>query len=238
MNKETFWKIDKKKRTLYGENGIDIHFTKYEFSLFYYLITSQGEVRSSDSIIDDVWGNASEGNYRPDSSNLIQLISKTRRQLKPLDQIMEIKSQRGIGYYLRLSDGYEFYNDEITYAANTIYDRDPESEKKYRFIQSQFIKEIFSINENRAFRMRDLGFVFLLSVFFVGIMLSRNAQHFPKLPLEIDSYPLLLDKCNIDANVIFTSEDIVCSELSSFSFDKEGAYIISKVKGAIYVASL
>ncbi|NOI69392.1 helix-turn-helix domain-containing protein [Vibrio owensii] len=238
MNKETFWTIDKKKRSLYGENGIDIHFTKYEFNLFYYLIHSQGEVRSSDSIIDEVWGNANEGNYRPDSSNLIQLISKTRRQLKPLEQIMEIKSQRGVGYYLTLNDGYDFNDDEITYAANSIYDRDPESEKKYRFFQSQFLKELFSINENREFRVRDLGFVFLLSVFFVGIMLSRNALHYPKLPLEIDSSPLLLDRCNIDANVIFTSEEIACTEISNFDFDKKGSYIISKVKGDIYVASL
>ncbi|GAK21467.1 hypothetical protein JCM19052_2010 [Vibrio sp. JCM 19052] len=32
-----------------------------------------------------------------------------------------------------MNDGYEFSGDEITYAANSIYDRDPESEKKYRF---------------------------------------------------------------------------------------------------------
>ena len=148
MNKEIFWTIDKKKRSLYGENGIDIHFTKYEFNLFYYLIHSQGEVRSSDSIIDEVWGNTNEGNYRPDSSNLIQLISKTRRQLKPLEQIMEIKSQRGVGYYLTLSDGYEFNDGEITYAANSIYDRDPESEKKYRFFQV-----IFFIPKHKAVKL-------------------------------------------------------------------------------------
>lgn len=238
MIKETFWFIDKKTRNLYGENGIHIHFTKYEFRLFYYLIKNYGEVHSNDSIIDEVWRNSKEGHYRPDSSNLIQLISKTRRLLKPLEKIIEIKSRRGVGYYLTLSDGYQFCNDEIIYVVNTIYDRDPESEKKYRFFQSRFLKELFTINENRDFKARDLGFIFLLSIFFVGFMLSRNSTNYPKLPFEFNSVSLSVDECSIDANIIFASDELVCDDIDGFSFDKEGVYIVNKFEGNIYVTSL
>ena len=238
MNKEVFWTVDKHKRSLYGENGVDIHFTKYEFNLFYNLLNSHGEVCSSDSIIEEVWGSENEGNYRPDSSNLIQLISKTRRQLKPLSQIMEIKSQRGVGYYLTLRDSYEFNGNEITYSANTIYDRDPESEKRYRFFQYHFLKEVFSINEDREFRVRDLVFVFLISIFLVGMMLSRSSIDFPKLSSEYHLNPLQLDKCNINATEIFASEEIECNDISNFAFEKQSSYVISKVKGDVYVTSL
>lgn len=236
MSKEIFWTIDKNKRSLYSEAGIDIHFTKYEFDLFYYLINCRGEVRSSDSIIDAVWG-GSEGTYRPDTSNVIQLISKTRRQLKPLEQIMEIKSQRGVGYNFTLIDGYEFDDDKITYMANTIYDREPKYERKYRFFECQFLKEVLSFNEDREFKIRDLWFIFLISVSFVGLMLSRNAFYFPKFPLEIGSSVLKLDKCDIDAKVIFIDGDVACTEILNFDIDKDGSYIISKVDGDIYVTS-
>lgn len=237
MNSEVFWTVDRKNRCIYGENGINVHLTKSEFELFYYLISSEGEVRSNDSIIDVVWSE-SEGSRRPDSSNLIQLISKTRRQLKLLGNIIEIKSRRGVGYYISLTDGYTFDDNKIAYTADTIYDRDPDSEKKYRLFQTKFLNEVFSINENRDFRIRDLGFIFLLSMFIIGIILNRNISKYPQLPLVVDSNSLSIETCNIDAEIIFTNVDISCDDVYDFHFEKNNLYIINKIKDDFYVTTL
>ncbi|AUI85073.1 hypothetical protein BS333_01000 [Vibrio azureus] len=237
MNKQVFWKLDKSHRRLYGENGIEIHFTKYEFNLFFYLLSQQQQVCSSSSIIEQVWGDSPKGSYAADSSNLIQLISKIRRQLKPLEKIMEIKSQRGVGYFLSMSEGYVFNDDEISYTPQTIYDRDSETEKKYRFYQSQFLKQLFSLNQDRQFRIRDFGFVLLLSVFFGGILLLRQTSRLPTSPVYKANSGLHVGDCGIPSELIFTQENLACSDISDFNFAQDHSYIISKAAGNIYVSS-
>lgn len=237
MNKQVFWKLDKSHRRLYGENGIEIHFTKYEFNLFFYLLTQQQQVCSSSSIIEQVWADSPKGSYAADSSNLIQLISKIRRRLKPLKKIMEIKSQRGVGYFLSMTEGYMFNDDEISYTPLTIYDRDSETEKKFRFYQNQILKQLFSLNQDRQFKMRDFGFVLLISAFFGAILLLRQPSGLPESPLNMTNSSLHVEDCGVPSELLFTLENLTCSDISDFDFEQGHSYIISKAAGNIYVSS-
>ncbi|MGY3569396.1 helix-turn-helix domain-containing protein [Vibrio paucivorans] len=233
INKENFF-VDNKQRLLSGDNGTNIQFTKYEFNLFYYLLKRKGQVTCTDSIINEVWEYSKIGTYQPDSSNLIQLISKTRRQLKPIEKIVEIKSQRGVGYYLSIHNGYKFNNDEIKRDRITDTPEKSKLSKPNLFTKTRSIEKPIKINK---FKLMIIGVIYLLVLSFIWMFLNKKVHYYPDLTLDKDKIILLSKKCNVSEKIIITNDKIKCDELHHFKFKSNKLYILSKSNGNVYATS-
>lgn len=81
-------------------DGDEVELTPREFDLLFYLIRSNGEVRSREQILSDVWGYDFAGD-----TNLVDVyIRYLRLKIDKGRKKKLIHTQRGIGYYVRETD--------------------------------------------------------------------------------------------------------------------------------------
>lgn len=88
------------RRLKMGTTCKELTITKKEADLLEYLIQKKGLVSSKEQITEKLWGYNSEMEY----NNVEVYISFLRKKLKHLEADSEIKTRRGLGYCLEMSD--------------------------------------------------------------------------------------------------------------------------------------
>lgn len=87
--------LSPERRTIRLPQRPEIHLTNLEFRLLYCLMSNQGQVVPTETIIQKVWGYSGEGDYR-----LVKgLVRRLRRKIEPEpSQPHYVKTVAGIGY--------------------------------------------------------------------------------------------------------------------------------------------
>ncbi len=80
--------------------GNEVRLSDKEFRIIEYLIANQKQIVSREQLALKIWGYESEAEY----NNVEVYISFTRKKLKFIGSLTEIKSVRGVGYELRDGD--------------------------------------------------------------------------------------------------------------------------------------
>jgi len=89
--------LSPERRTVRLPQRPEIHLTNLEFRLLYCLMSNQGQVVPTETIIQKVWGYTGEGDYR-----LVKgLVRRLRRKIEPdAKEPHYIKTVTGVGYTL------------------------------------------------------------------------------------------------------------------------------------------
>lgn len=103
-NEEEVYQVDDltmdTKRRVVVRDGNQVELTPREFDLLLYFIKHNGEVRTREQILSDVWGYDFAGD-----TNLVDVyIRYLRLKIDKGFRNKLIHTQRGIGYYLRVTD--------------------------------------------------------------------------------------------------------------------------------------
>jgi len=87
--------LSPERRTVRLPQRPEIHLTNLEFRLLYCLMSNQGQVVPTETIIEKVWGYSGEGDYQ-----LVKgLVSRLRRKIEPdAKEPYYIKTILGVGY--------------------------------------------------------------------------------------------------------------------------------------------
>jgi len=87
--------LSPERRTVRLPQRPEIHLTNLEFRLLYCLMSNQGQVVPTETIIQKVWGYTGEGDYR-----LVKgLVRRLRRKIEPdAKEPCYIKTHLGVGY--------------------------------------------------------------------------------------------------------------------------------------------
>lgn len=78
-------------------NGQSVRLKEKEFHIMRYLLMNKGQIVERESLAMKIWNYDSEAEY----NNVEVYISFTRKKLKFIESLVEIKSVRGIGYELK-----------------------------------------------------------------------------------------------------------------------------------------
>jgi two-component system response regulator MtrA len=87
--------LSPERRTVRLPQRTETHLTNLEFRLLYCLMSNQGQVIPTDTIVQKVWGYSAEGDYR-----LVKgLVRRLRRKIEPnASEPYYVKTVPGIGY--------------------------------------------------------------------------------------------------------------------------------------------
>lgn len=193
--------VNKKERLLTDNMSLNVYLTKYEFKLFICLLKSPGVNQANELLINTIWNDNGK-----DNSNLIQLISKTRRHLKPLEHVFKIKSQRGKGYSIVVNKNYNFIND--CFRANEVKREDN--------------KEIFTLDITDKMFSKELVLSLLISII-ISLYMSNRTLFFPDIN-TIDDRFIEMD-CYKD-KIIKSTYNLDCDK-SGIDFSKSKNYVLS-----------
>lgn len=193
--------VNKKERLLTDDMSLNVYLTKYEFKLFICLLNSPGVNQTNEVLINTIWNDNGK-----DSSNLIQLISKTRRHLKPLEHVFKIKSQRGEGYSIVVNNNYNFINNcfranEVEYSDN---------------------KETLTLDITDKMFSKELVLSLLISII-VSLYMSNRTLFFPDINTINDRFIGM--NCYKD-KMIKSTYKFDC-EKSGIDFSKSKNYVLS-----------
>lgn len=168
------------RRIIYNNKGLNLVLTDFEFKLFYTLLCTNSTV-STDNLISEIWGDSS---FKQDKSNLIQLVSKLRRILKPLSEI-SILSERGVGYRLSIEEHLKFEENKSLlcndYSALGV---DVEYKQKNNIIK-----------KNINFNFRSFVYLCLISIS-VCIFIYTKMNKYPSFVEEVLGEHIKLKLCS------------------------------------------
>ncbi|OCH24628.1 hypothetical protein A6E12_17265 [Aliivibrio fischeri] len=181
--------------------SLNVYLTKYEFKLFICLLELPGVNQTNDDLISRIWNDD-----KKDNSNLIQLISKTRRHLKPLEHVFKIKSQRGEGYSIEINQNYTFVD-------NWFKSSEIKSEKEVNTFIFDFNNKVFN---------KEIVLLLLISVM-ISIYVVNTTVFFPKFKTMSDNFVKL--SCS-DDNIILSTTKLDCSMIKE-NFSKSKSYVLS-----------
>jgi len=87
--------LNPEKRTVHLADGSEVNLTNLEFRLLYCLMSNQGRVVPTETIVEKVWGYSGESDYR-----LVKgLVRRLRRKVEPDRKAPRyIKTIPGVGY--------------------------------------------------------------------------------------------------------------------------------------------
>ncbi|MUL03395.1 helix-turn-helix domain-containing protein [Aliivibrio fischeri] len=193
--------VNKKERLLTDNMSLNVYLTKYEFKLFICLLKSPGVNQKNEVLISTIWNENGK-----DNSNLIQLISKTRRHLKPLEHVFKIKSQRGEGYSIVVNNNYNFIED--CFRANEVKQDD--------------YKETFTLDITGKMFSKELVLSLLISII-VSLYMSNRTLFFPDINTINDRFIGM--NCYKD-KIIKSTYKFDC-EKSGIDFSKSNNYVLS-----------
>ncbi|GGK32001.1 winged helix-turn-helix domain-containing protein [Aliivibrio fischeri] len=193
--------VNKKERLLTDNMSLNVYLTKYEFKLFICLLELPGVNQANDDLISRIWNDD-----KKDNSNLIQLISKTRRHLKQLEHVFKIKSQRGEGYSIEINQNYTFVD-------NWFKSSEIKSEKEVNTFIFDFNDKVFN---------KEIVLLLLISVM-ISIYLVNRTVFFPNFKTMNDNFVKL--SCS-DDNIILSTTKLDCSTIKD-NFSKSKSYVLS-----------
>lgn len=91
-------KLDRNRSMLLNtKNGMDVRLSEKELHILEIFLANEGTIVGKEQLAVKIWGFDNEAEY----NNVEVYISFTRKKLKFLDSMMEIKAVRGLGYELR-----------------------------------------------------------------------------------------------------------------------------------------
>ncbi|WP_236782785.1 helix-turn-helix domain-containing protein [Aliivibrio fischeri] len=181
--------------------SLNVYLTKYEFKLFICLLKSPGVNQTNEILINTIWNDSGK-----DNSNLIQLISKTRRHLKPLEHVFKIKSQRGKGYSIVVNNNYNFIDD--CFRTNEVKQNDN--------------KETFILDITDKMFNKELVLSLLISIV-VSLYMSNRTLFFPDINAINDRFIMM--NCYKD-KMIKSTYKLDCDK-SEIDFSKSKSYVLS-----------
>ncbi|MBP3139408.1 helix-turn-helix domain-containing protein [Aliivibrio fischeri] len=181
--------------------SLNVYLTKYEFKLFICLLNSPGVNQTNEVLINTIWNESGK-----DNSNLIQLISKTRRHLKPLEHVFKIKSQRGKGYTIVVNNNYNFIDD--CFRANEVKQDDD--------------KETFTLDITDKIFSKELVLSLLISLV-VSLYILNRTLFFP----DINSINDRFIRMNCYKDKVIKSTYMFDCDKSGIDFSKNKNYVLS-----------
>ncbi|WP_394135391.1 helix-turn-helix domain-containing protein [Aliivibrio fischeri] len=181
--------------------SLNVYLTKYEFKLFICLLDLPGINQANDDLIRKIWNDD-----KKDNSNLIQLISKTRRHLKPLEHVFKIKSKRGEGYTIEINRNYTFIDDWF----------------KSGEIKSDKDVNSFMLDFTDKVSNKELVLLLLISVM-ISIYVMNRTMFFPDFKTISDDFIKL--SCFKEGNVL-SKNKFDCSKVK-VNFSKSKSYVLS-----------
>ncbi|WP_336504572.1 helix-turn-helix domain-containing protein [Aliivibrio fischeri] len=193
--------VNRKERLLTDNMSLNVYLTKYEFKLFICLLELPGVNQANDDLINRIWNDD-----KKDNSNLIQLISKTRRHLKPLEHVFKIKSQRGEGYSLEINRNYTFVD-------HWFKSSEMKSEKEVN---------TFILDLNDRVSNKEIVLLLLVSIM-ISIYVLNRTMFFPDFKTISDDFVKL--NCSGDS-VILSTTKLDCSTIKE-NFSKSKSYVLS-----------
>lgn len=181
--------------------SLNVYLTKYEFKLFICLLNSPGVNQTNEVLINTIWNESGK-----DNSNLIQLISKTRRHLKPLEHVFKIKSQRGKGYTIVVNNNYNFIGD--CFRANEVKQDDD--------------KETFTLDITDKIFSKELVLSLLISLV-VSLYILNRTLFFPDINTINDRFI----RMNCYKDKVIKSTYMFDCDKSGIDFSKNKNYVLS-----------
>nr|WP_063667918.1 helix-turn-helix domain-containing protein [Aliivibrio fischeri] len=181
--------------------SLNVYLTKYEFKLFICLLNSPGVNQTNEVLINTIWNESGK-----DNSNLIQLISKTRRHLKPLEHVFKIKSQRGKGYTIVVNNNYNFIGD--CFRANEVKQDDD--------------KETFTLDITDKIFSKELVLSLLISLV-VSLYILNRTLFFPDINAINDRFI----RMNCYKDKVIKSTYMFDCDKSGIDFSKNKNYVLS-----------
>jgi len=92
--------LNRDTATVSSKQGSPMRLPEKEYHLLAYFMENYGQILNREQIAIKIWGYDSEAEY----NNVEVYISFLRKKLRFLQSKMEIKSHRGLGYELRMTD--------------------------------------------------------------------------------------------------------------------------------------